>query len=147
VAEDRVLAGLVPSEPEELLIRGALGTPGRLRIEVGLSEPRFAPRAGRRTPKAELALRRALGGVSYPADRDRVIAEAGRWLSQDQQARDRLAGLPELVYGGELEVLRRLDELSQLPVEPGSEPTPGQAEGSGPDSANPGNQDGSLASR
>jgi hypothetical protein len=65
VADPPPLGGLVPAEPEELLTRGALGAPGRLRIEVGLSEPRFARPEGRRTSKEEMALLRALGGVSY----------------------------------------------------------------------------------
>ncbi|HUY09166.1 MAG TPA: hypothetical protein VMW80_06910 [Candidatus Dormibacteraeota bacterium] len=110
MADDSPLGELVPLEPEELLTRGAVGAPGRLRIEVGLSEPRFARPAGRRTSVEEMALRRALGGVTYPADRDRLLAEAGRWLVGHDGLQSRLRGLPELTYGGELEVLRRLSQ-------------------------------------
>jgi hypothetical protein len=147
MAEDSNLGELVPVEPEELLTRGALGAPGRLRIEVGLSEPRFARPEGRRTSREELALLRALGGVSYPADRERLISEAGRWLGGHDGLRERLRGLPELIYGGELEVLRRLREPPTVHLES----TPGDAtdqsvEG-GPPSTGAGNDDGSSASR
>lgn len=143
MAEPSDLGELVPVAPEELLTRGALGEPGRLRIEVGLTEPRFAPRQGRRTPKEQLALQRALGGVSYPADRERLISEAGRWLGGYPRILERLSGLPELTYGGELEVLRKLAELSSAPPisyrDQPSEPDP--------PSAGPGNQEGSSESR
>ncbi|MGA7173920.1 MAG: hypothetical protein WB020_10145, partial [Candidatus Dormiibacterota bacterium] len=104
MADDSPLGELVPVEPEELLNRGAVGAPGRLRIEVGLSEPRFARPAGWRTSRDEMALRRALGGVSYPADRERLLAEAGRWLVGKEHLQTILLRLPELTYGGELEV-------------------------------------------
>jgi hypothetical protein len=142
VADPPPLGGLVPAEPEELLTRGALGAPGRLRIEVGLSEPRFARPEGRRTSKEEMALLRALGGVSYPADRERLLAEAGRWLGGHEAIRQRLSDLPDLVYGGELEVLRRLQE--PVSEEPASSDQEGGEE---PGSAGVGNQDGSEASR
>src|SRR5487761_1485232 len=131
MAEDPLLGGLVPVEPEELLTRGALGAPGRLRIEVGLSEPRFAPPEGRRTPREELALRRALGGVSYPAPRERLLIEAGRWLAGHEDLRERLRGLPELTYGSELEVLGQLQTQLRV-VGAASEP-----EGDQPADADP----------
>jgi len=137
------LGELVPVAPEELLTRAALGVPGRPRIEVGLTEPRFAPRQGKRTPKEQLALQRALGGVSYPADRERLMAEAGRWLGGFPRIQERLRGLPELTYGGELEVLRKLAELDFVP------PMPSDDQASQPDapSAGRGNQEGSSESR
>lgn len=143
MADQPELGELVPVAPEELLIRAALGVPGRPRIEVGLTEPRFAPRQGRRTPKDELALRRALGGVSYPADRERLIAEAERWLGGYPRLQERLQALPELTYGGELEVLRKLAELNLGQPTP-SEDQPSESE---PPSAGLGNQEGSSASR
>lgn len=143
LADEPDLGELVPVAPEELLTRAALGVPGRLRIEVGLTEPRFAPRQGQRTPKEQLALKRALGGVSYPADRERLIAEAERWLGSYPRLQERLQGLPELTYGGELEVLRKLAELNSAP------PTSIDDQASEPDvpSAGPGNQEGSSESR
>lgn len=143
MADEPLLGDLVPIAPEELLTRAALGAPGRLRIEVGLEGPRFAPAQGQRTPRDELAMRRALGGVSYPADRGRVISEAGRWLAGYQQLRDRLAALPELTYGSELEVLRRLSQ----PVSELAEDDPDREADPAPPSAAGGNQEGSSASR
>ena len=137
------LGELAPVEPEELLTRGALGVPGRLRIEVGLAEPRFAPPQGQRTSQDELALLRALGGVSYPADRERLIAEAGRWLTGHDDLRQRLSGLPELIYGGELEVLRRLDQLAEEDVAEVAD----QGADVGSISAGEGNDEGSSANR
>jgi hypothetical protein len=137
------LGELVPVAPEELLARAALGMPGRLRIEVGLTEPRFAPRQGHRTPKEQLALQRALGGVSYPADRERLVAEAERWLGNYPRLQERLRGLPELTYGGELEVLRKLAELRSPPPMSSAD----QASEPAPPSAGPGNQEGSSESR
>ncbi|HVB54489.1 MAG TPA: hypothetical protein VNF24_09915 [Candidatus Acidoferrales bacterium] len=147
MADDSILGELVPVDPQELLTRGAVGAPGRLRIEVGLAEPRFARPEGQRTPRKELALQRALGGVSYPADRKQVIAGAGRWLGGHEELRERLAGLPDLIYGGELEVLRRLEE----PPTEHPEPTPGisaaQSFEAVPDSAGLGKEEGSAANR
>jgi hypothetical protein len=143
LAEEPDLGELVPVAPEELLTRAALGVPGRPRIEVGLTEPRFAPRQGRRTPKEQLALQRALGGVSYPADRERVLAESGRWLGGYPRLQERLRSLPELTYGGELEVLRKLAELN-LPQPPSSDAQASEPE---PPSAGLGNQEGSSESR
>jgi hypothetical protein len=143
VADESELGELVPVAPEELLTRAALGVPGRLRIEVGLTEPRFAPRQGRRTPKDQLALQRALGGVSYPAERERLIAEAGRWLGAYPRILERLQTLPELTYGGELEVLRKLAELDLAGPTP-SEDQPSESE---PPSAGLGNQEGSSESK
>ncbi|MGC1184853.1 MAG: hypothetical protein WBA31_06845 [Candidatus Dormiibacterota bacterium] len=143
MADVPTLGELLPVEPEELLTRGALGVPGRLRIEVGLDEPRFAPPQGQPTSKGELALRRALGGVSYPADRERLLAEAGRWLDGHDELRLRLSGLPELIYGGELEVLRRLDELAEVDVTEVAD----QGADEGPISAGEGNEEGSSANR
>jgi hypothetical protein len=143
LADQPELGELVPVAPEELLNRAALGVPGRPRIEVGLTEPRFAPRQGQRTPKDQLALQRALGGVSYPTDRERLIAEAGRWLGGYPRLQERLQGLPELTYGGELEVLRKLAELN-LEQPPPSDDQPSETE---PPSAGLGNQEGSSASR
>jgi hypothetical protein len=137
------LGDLVPVQPEELLTRGALGAPGRLRIEVGLTEPRFARPEGRPTSKDELALLRALGGVSYPADRERLLAEAGRWLNGHEELRLRLAELPELIYGGELEVLRRLAEPRPEVAVMGAD----QAPDADVPSAGSGNEAGSSASR
>lgn len=147
MAEEPILKEVVPVEPEELLTRGALGSPGRLRIEVGLNEPRFAPPQGRRTPPEQLALSRALGGVSYPADRERVIAEAGKWLSSYPQLKQRLEWLPGIVYGGELEVLRRLAQLDSEVSRQLSDPEPDQTSEESPPSAGSGNQEGSLANR
>jgi hypothetical protein len=137
------LGDLVPVQPEELLARGALGAPGRLRIEVGLAEPRFARPEGRPTSKDELALLRALGGVSYPADRERLVAEAGRWLNGHEELRLRLAELPELIYGGELEVLRRLAEPRPEDAVIGAD----QAPDADVPSAGAANEAGSSASR
>jgi hypothetical protein len=147
MAEDSTLGELVPVEPEELLTRGALGAPGRLRIEVGLSEPRFARPEGRRTSREELALLRALGGVSYPADRERLISEAGRWLAGHDEIRERLRGLPELIYGGELEVLRRLREPPTEHLESTLGDASDQLVEGGPPSSGTGNDDGSSARR
>ncbi|HEY6538942.1 MAG TPA: hypothetical protein VI138_07905 [Candidatus Dormibacteraeota bacterium] len=142
MADAPKLGDLVPVEPEELLTRGALGAPGRLRIEVGLTEPRFGRPEGRRTAGEDLDLRRALGGVAYPATRERVIAEAGRWLRGKEAIQERLQTLPELVYGGEMEVMHRLE----APLDPGNG-DPGQADEPGISSAGPGNDGGSSASR
>ena len=146
MADDPILGDLVPVAPEELLLRGALGFPGRLRIEVGLSEPRFVRPQGRRTAREVLALQRALGGVSYPADRERVISEAGRWLGGHDGLRERLLGLPELTYGGEMEVLRKLSEPTAEALDPPLEAISDQSEAAAPPSAGSGNQDGSSAS-
>lgn len=143
VADESELGDLVPVAPEELLSRAALGVPGGPRIEVGLTEPRFAPRQGRRTPKDQLALQRALGGVSYPAERERLIAEAGRWLGAYPRILQRLQALPELIYGGELEVLRKLAELVIVEQTPSDD----QTSGSEPPSAGLGNKEGSSESR
>ena len=143
VADEPELGELVPVAPEELLTRAALGVPGRSRIEVGLTEPRFAPRQGRRTPKDQLALQRALGGVSYPAERERLIAEAGRWLGAYPRILERLQALPDLIYGGELEVLRKLAELDL----PGPTPNDDQPSAAEPPSAGLGNHEGSSESR
>jgi len=144
MAEDPLLGGLVPVEPEELLTRGALGAPGRLRIEVGLAEPRFASPEGRRTPREELALRRALGGVSYPAPRERLLIEAGRWLAGHEDLRERLRDLPELTYGSELEVLGQLQ--AQVP-RAASEPEGDHPSDADPPSSRAGKDEGSSASR
>ena len=143
LADEPILGDLVPVEPEELLARGALGAPGRLRIEVGLSEPRFARPLGHRTAHDKLAMQRALGGVSYPASREQVISQAGRWLSGQESLREQLLRLPELTYGGELEVLRRLAEPGPAVPDADSDQP---AEASSP-SAGLGNQEGSSASR
>jgi hypothetical protein len=126
-----------------MLVRAALGNPGRPQIEVGISEPRFAEPRGRPTDPEELALRRALGGVAYPAGRERLVAEAGRWLASHPGLRDRLRDLPELTYGGELEVLRRLSDSEAEIPERGPA---GREDGTLP-SAGIGNQEGSSASR
>ncbi|MGH7704948.1 MAG: DUF2795 domain-containing protein [Candidatus Dormibacteria bacterium] len=139
MADESLLKDLVPTSPEELLARAALGTPGRLGIEVGLSEPRFAPPRGQRTPKRELALRRALGGVSYPAGREQVLSQAGAWLTRQPDLLERLATLPEITYGGEQEVLQHLG----LPRPPAPVAAPTQP----PDSAASANQEGSSARR
>jgi hypothetical protein len=141
--DDPDLGELVPVAPEELLTRAALGMPGRPRIEVGLTEARFAPRQGQRTPKEQLALLRALGGVAYPADRERLIAEAERWLAGYPRLRERLRGLPELTYGGELEVLRKLAALDSVPPTSSDD----QTSESDPPSAGAGNHEGSSESR
>jgi hypothetical protein len=143
LADEPDLGELVPVAPEELLMRAALGVPGRPRIEVGLNEPRFAARRGQRTPEDQLALQRALGGVSYPTDRERLITEASRWLAGHPSIPERLRGLPELTYGGELEVLRKLAELESAP----SMPSDDQASEPDPPSAALGNQEGSSESR
>ncbi|MGC2192656.1 MAG: hypothetical protein WA751_10015 [Candidatus Dormiibacterota bacterium] len=147
MADDSLLGELGPVQPEELITRGALGAPGRLRIEIGLSEPRFASPEGQRTSSEELALLRALGGVSYPADRDQVVSQAGRWLGGHRGLQERLEGLPELTYGGELEVLGRLnqplaEEQERLPE--ASSDQPPELE---PPSTGAGNEEGSVASR
>jgi hypothetical protein len=147
MADDSPLGELVPVEPEELLTRGAVGAPGRLRIEVGLSEPRFARPAGWRTSRDEMALRRALGGVSYPADRERLLAEAGRWLVGKDGLRALLLGLPELTYGGELEVLRRLSQLTSEESEQEVELSADQPAELDPPSTLPGKVEGSSESR
>lgn len=90
------------------MARAALGAPGRLTIEVGLSGPRHTRPQGRRTEQREIALRRALGGVSYPADRSQLLAQAGAWLRQRAELVAVLEGLPEEVFGTEQEVLARL---------------------------------------
>jgi len=137
--DESELGPLLPVSPEELIIRAALGTPGRPRIEVGLAEPRFARAQGHRTPSDQLALRRALGGVSYPANRERVVAEAGPWLTGQEQLQQQLQGLPDLVYGGELEVLRRLRTPAADSRDGTTEPTP--------PSTGAGNEEGSSANR
>lgn len=143
MADEPLLDDLVPVAPEELLSRAALGAPGRLRIEVGLEGPRFAPALGQRTPREELATRRALGGVSYPAGRERIITEAGRWLAGQERVRVRLSRLPEGTYGSELEVLRTLNRAESEPPDP----SPNQSSATVPPSAGEGNQEGSSASR
>ncbi|MGH7642130.1 MAG: hypothetical protein ACRENX_03800 [Candidatus Dormibacteria bacterium] len=147
MADDAILGELVPIGTEELLNRGAVGAPGRLRIEVGLSEPRFARPQGQRTSRKDLALQRALGGVSYPADRAQVLAGADCWLSGHEDIRERLRGLPELTYGGEMEVLRRLGESTTQSTDSAPTGTSAQLEETDLDSAGLGNEAGSSANR
>ena len=142
-AEELWVARGVPMSPEEMLLRAALGTPGRPRIEVGILAPRFEGPWGSPTGPEELALRRALGGVSYPARRDRLVAEAGSWLVKYRSLRERLSGLPDLTYGGEMEVLGR---LSDAEAELRERRLAGGEDGALP-SAGMGNQEGSSASR
>ncbi|MGH7611969.1 MAG: hypothetical protein ACREN4_08115 [Candidatus Dormibacteria bacterium] len=99
--------GLAP-DLEERVRRAALGEPGRLRIEVGMDEPRFGASRGRPEPESERLLRRALGGVEYPANREELLAAAGAWLTREPGLLERLATLPEGVYGSELEALAEL---------------------------------------
>jgi len=119
------LSDLLPKVPlEELMMRAALGMPGRPPIEVGLTRDRFAEPRGRHLGNRQLALRRALGGVSYPAEPTELVGQAQRWLQSFPDLVEQLRSLPERVYGGELEVLR---ELELGTTQAGSEPTSGGA--------------------
>jgi hypothetical protein len=114
------LSDLLPKVPlEELMRRAALGMPGRPPIEVGLTRDRFAEPRGRHLGNRQLALRRALGGVSYPVEPPGLVGQAQRWLQSFPDLVEKLRSLPERVYGGELEVLREL-ELGETQVAPGS---------------------------
>ncbi|MGH7608591.1 MAG: hypothetical protein ACREOD_01415 [Candidatus Dormibacteria bacterium] len=104
----------------EKVRRAALGEPGQLEIEVGLEQPRFSVSRGRAEQPEAWALRRALGGVSYPASREQVSGQAGAWLRGQPGLRQRLELLPELTYGSELEVLGALADLEA--EEGGTEP-------------------------
>ncbi len=99
-----------PADTEERLARGADGRPGRLRIEVGLREPRFAEPRGHANPGPEFALRRALGAVAYPAPKASLVALARPYLGDNPELERRLEELPERVFGGEMEVLELLQQ-------------------------------------
>jgi hypothetical protein len=113
------LSDLLPKVPlEELIMRAALGLPGRPPIEVGLSRARYAEPRGRPLGNRQLALQRALGGVSYPVDPQELVEQAQRWLQSFPELVEQLRTLPERIYGGELEVLREL-ELGVRQASPG----------------------------
>jgi hypothetical protein len=104
------LSDLLPKVPlEELVMRAALGLPGRPPIEVGLGRDRFAEPRGRPMGNRQLALQRALGGVSFPVEPPELVQQAQRWLQSFPDLVDQLRALPERSYGGELEVLRELE--------------------------------------
>ena len=104
------LSDLLPKLPlEELLLREALGAPGQPPVEVGLPGARFANPRGIPVGSRRLALRRALGGVAYPASRDQVLESARRWLASSPQLAAELEALPPGDYGGELDVICELE--------------------------------------
>jgi len=116
------LSDLLPKVPlEELVMRAALGLPGRPPIEVGLDRDRYAEPTGRPMGNRQLALQRALGGVSYPVEPAELAQQARRWLQSFPDLVEQLCALPERVYGGELEVLRELElDARQASPEPSS---------------------------
>ncbi len=111
VADDDVdLSDLLPKVPfEELIMRSALGLPGQPPVEVGLRQPRFGEATGRPWSNRQMALRRALGGVLYPATRDELLAQTERWLRSHPGVWQDLHRLPQGTYGGEMDALRALE--------------------------------------
>lgn len=127
---DPDLSDLLPKVPfEELIMRAALGLPGQPPVEVGLRQPRFGEATGRPWSNRQMALRRALGGVIYPADRDQLLAQTERWLRDHPAVRHDLERLPERVYGGEMDVLSTLE--AELADGPGHSTGSGNPAGSG----------------
>lgn len=127
------LSDLLPKAPlEELIMRSALGLPNQPPIEVGLHSPRYGQPRGTAMSNRQLALVRALGGVSYPADREDLVTQAERWLGSFPDLMEALGKIPDTVYGGELEVMRELESLEAEP---------------GPHSAGEGKDSGSSANR
>jgi hypothetical protein len=124
VAEPEVdLSDLLPKVPfEELIMRAALGLPGQPPVEVGLRQPRFGEATGRPWSNRQMALRRALGGVLYPASRAELLAQAERWLRSHPAVWEELQRLPEQTYGGEMDALRAL-EAELGPAGPGGHST------------------------
>ncbi len=104
------LSDLLPKVPlEELLMREALGAPGQPPVEVGLQGPRFANPRGVPVGNLRLALLRALGGVAYPASREKVLDAARPWLRSSPQLAADLEALPPGDYGGEMDVICELE--------------------------------------
>ncbi len=58
------------------LERRAAGLPGGGPLEVGLIGEGWRDQRGRPRPAGELAIRRALGGLEYPCERDRLVETA-----------------------------------------------------------------------
>lgn len=90
-------------------MRSALGLPGQPPVEVGLRQPRFGEATGRPWSNRQMALRRALGGVLYPATRDELLAQTERWLRSHPGVWQDLHRLPQGTYGGEMDALRALE--------------------------------------
>lgn len=104
------LSDLLPKLPlEELLLRESLGAPGQPPVEVGLRRERFGEARGEAISNRHLGLLRALGGVPYPADREGVLRHALPRLRSLVDMAEALQGLPDAVYGGEIDVLRELE--------------------------------------
>jgi hypothetical protein len=111
------LSDLLPKVPfEELIMRSALGLPGQPPVEVGLRQPRFGEVTGRPWSNRQMALRRALGGVLYPASRADLLAQTERWLRSYPSVFAELQRLPERVYGGEMDALRALESETEATV-------------------------------
>jgi len=81
------------------LVRRAAGLPRATRMEVGQDQPRWRDQRGSPRPDREMAARRALGGATFPATREELLAGAEAWLGRDRGgARVLLATLPEGRY-------------------------------------------------
>ncbi|MHB1500276.1 MAG: DUF2795 domain-containing protein [Candidatus Dormibacteria bacterium] len=122
------LSDLLPKVPfEELIRRSSLGLPGQPPVEVGLRQPRFGEASGRPWSNRQMALRRALGGVLYPATKEELREQTRRWLRTYPALWEELQRLPEQVYGGEMDALRALE----------SEPEPGPVDDHSTGGGNP----------
>ncbi len=129
------LSDLLPKVPfEELIRRSALGLPGQPPVEVGLRQPRFGEATGRPWSNRQMALRRALGGVLYPASKGELLEQTRRWLRTYPALWEELGRLPEQVYGGEMDALRALES------EPAPEPVDDHSTGGGNPSGSEANQ-------
>ncbi len=77
------------------LVRRAAGLPRTTRMEVGQDRARWGDQRGFPRPPVELAARRALGGATFPATREELLAASETWLGRDRVgARALLATLP-----------------------------------------------------
>ncbi len=76
----------------------AAGLPRRTAIEVGDVGAGWRDQIGRPWPPDELALRRALGGVEYPASRDRLVETCKEHLRRRPSALAWMERLPDGAY-------------------------------------------------